>query len=46
MLPVVIMGVDGAIGSTYNVNGLWAKQIFDLAREGKLKKLLRFKWCD
>lgn len=40
LLPAVIMGVDGAIGSTYNVNGLRAKQIFDLAREGKIKEAL------
>ncbi|MGM7723476.1 N-acetylneuraminate lyase [Metabacillus sp. Hm71] len=31
----MISGVDGAIGSTYNVNGKRAKQIMDLCREGK-----------
>lgn len=38
MLPAVSLGVDGAIGSTFNVNGLRARQIFDLTREGKLEE--------
>ncbi|MGG7142137.1 N-acetylneuraminate lyase [Clostridium nigeriense] len=38
LLPAVALGVDGAIGSTYNVNGIRARQIFDLVREGKLEK--------
>ncbi|MCI5725105.1 MAG: N-acetylneuraminate lyase [Fusobacterium gastrosuis] len=40
LLPAVVMGVDGAIGSTYNVNGARAKQIFDLAKQGKVKEAL------
>lgn len=32
----VISGVDGAIGSTYNVNGKRSKQIMDLCHEGKV----------
>lgn len=36
MLPATVLGVDGAIGSTFNVNGVRARQIFDLAREGKI----------
>ncbi|MCI1589087.1 N-acetylneuraminate lyase [Heyndrickxia oleronia] len=31
-----VSGVDGAIGSTYNVNGKRAKQIWDLCQEGKV----------
>lgn len=31
-----ISGVDGAIGSTYNVNGKQAKQIWDLCQTGKV----------
>jgi N-acetylneuraminate lyase len=36
LLPAVSFGVDGVIGSTYNVNGLRAREIFRLATEGKL----------
>ncbi|MDY0394056.1 N-acetylneuraminate lyase [Virgibacillus halophilus] len=32
----VISGVDGAIGSTYNINGKRAKQIMALCHEGKV----------
>lgn len=38
LLPAVISGVDGAIGSTYNVNGKRAKEIFRLGKEGKVKE--------
>ncbi|EGO87360.1 N-acetylneuraminate lyase [Clostridium botulinum C str. Stockholm] len=38
LLPAVISGVDGAIGSTYNINGKRAKEIFRLAKEGKVKE--------
>ncbi|MGY0692426.1 N-acetylneuraminate lyase [Virgibacillus sp. FSP13] len=31
-----ISGVDGAIGSTYNINGKRAKQILELCHEGKV----------
>jgi len=34
------MGVDGAIGSTYNVNGIRAKEIFRLGKEGKIAEAL------
>ncbi|GGH79965.1 N-acetylneuraminate lyase [Pullulanibacillus pueri] len=34
----VVSGVDGAIGSTYNINGQRAKQIFDLCHKGQLKE--------
>lgn len=40
MLPATVLGVDGAIGSTFNVNGVRARQIFDFAREGKIKEAL------
>lgn len=40
MLPATVLGVDGAIGSTFNVNGLRARQIFELAQQGKIKEAL------
>ncbi len=36
LLPAVAVGVDGAIGSTFNVNGVRARQIFELTQAGKL----------
>ncbi|MGL4452980.1 MAG: N-acetylneuraminate lyase [Sarcina sp.] len=36
LLPATVLGVDGAIGSTFNLNGVRAKQIFELAKEGKI----------
>ncbi|MBI5972910.1 N-acetylneuraminate lyase [Staphylococcus caledonicus] len=41
LVQAAISGVDGAIGSTYNVNGRRARQIFDLAREGKIEDAYR-----
>ncbi|MCK3654379.1 N-acetylneuraminate lyase [Pasteurellaceae bacterium Macca] len=38
MLPAAVLGIDGAIGSTFNVNGLRARQIFELAQQGKVKE--------
>lgn len=38
LVQAVISRVDGAIGSTYNVNGRRARQIYDLAREGKIEE--------
>ena len=38
LVQAVISGVDGAIGSTYNVNGRRARQIYELAREGKIEE--------
>ncbi|MDP8099234.1 N-acetylneuraminate lyase [Pasteurella atlantica] len=40
MLPAVSLGVDGAIGSTFNVNGIRARQIMELTRAGKLDEAL------
>lgn len=38
MVPAAALGVDGAIGSTFNVNGIRARQIFELTQAGKLKE--------
>ncbi|GAB6169058.1 N-acetylneuraminate lyase [Clostridium carnis] len=38
LLPAVALGVDGAIGSTFNVNGLRAREIFNLVKEGKIEE--------
>ncbi|MFI3210162.1 MAG: N-acetylneuraminate lyase [Peptostreptococcaceae bacterium] len=40
MLPATSLGIDGAIGSTFNVNGLNAKKIFTLAKENKIQEAL------
>ena len=36
LVQAAISGVDGAIGSTYNVNGKTSKKIFEIAKEGKV----------
>ncbi|WP_182201027.1 N-acetylneuraminate lyase [Paraliobacillus salinarum] len=36
MLSASVLNVDGAIGSTFNVNGHRAKQIFELAQSGRI----------
>ena len=38
LVQAAISGVDGAIGSTYNVNGKTSKKIFELAKEGKIEE--------
>ena len=38
MLPATVLGVDGAIGSTFNVNGKRAKEIFEACRCGDIEK--------
>ncbi|EPZ00297.1 N-acetylneuraminate lyase [Mannheimia haemolytica] len=38
MLLATVLGADGAIGSTFNVNGIRARQIFELAQQGKIKE--------
>ena len=38
MLPATVLKVDGAIGSTFNVNGIRARQIFELAQQGKVEE--------
>lgn len=40
MLPATVLGVDGAIGSTFNVNGVRARQIFEAAKKGDIKTAL------
>ena len=41
LLPALVNRVDGAIGSTYNVNGIRARQIIDLAAAGNYAKALK-----
>ncbi len=41
MLPATVLNVDGAIGSTFNVNGIRARQIFELAQQGKIDEAFR-----
>lgn len=36
LLSASVLNVDGAIGSTFNVNGQRARQIFELAQSGKI----------
>ncbi|QLB21420.1 N-acetylneuraminate lyase [Vespertiliibacter pulmonis] len=40
LLPATVLGIDGAIGSTFNVNGLRARQIFELTQRGKITEAL------
>lgn len=40
LLPATVLGVDGAIASTYNINGKRARQIFDLAKAQKITEAL------
>lgn len=37
----VVAGVDGAIGSTYNINGKRARQIVDFTHEGRIEEAYR-----
>lgn len=37
LLPALSLGVDGAIGSTFNVNGLRAREIFKFIQENDLE---------
>ena len=41
LVQAAVSGVDGAIGSTYNVNGVRARQIFEKAI-GNVRKLMKF----
>ena len=41
MLPATVLGVDGAIGSTFNVNGKRSKQIFEEAKKGNIEEALK-----
>ena len=37
LLPAVALGVDGAIGSTYNVTGRIAREVFEATKSGDLQ---------
>lgn len=41
LIQAAVTGVDGAIGSTYNVNGKRARQIFELVQQGQVHEALR-----
>lgn len=41
MLPAAVLDVDGAIGSTFNVNGPRARRIFQAAQAGDIKTALQ-----
>lgn len=38
LLPAIVSGVDGAIGSTFNVNGIKARAIIEKAKENKIEE--------
>lgn len=38
LLSAAVLGTDGAIGSTYNIAGHWAKEILNEAQRGDLQK--------
>ncbi|ANU14427.1 N-acetylneuraminate lyase [Planococcus halocryophilus Or1] len=38
LLSAAVLGVDGAIGSTFNVNGQRAREIYELANKGEITK--------
>lgn len=40
LLPATVLGVDGAICSTYNINGRRGRQIFELAKAQKITEAL------
>lgn len=40
LLPAVINNVDGAIGSTYNVNGIRSRKIMKLVQAGEIQEAL------
>lgn len=41
LIQAAVTGIDGAIGSTYNVNGKRARQIFELVQQGQVQEALR-----
>ncbi len=41
LIQAAVTGVDGAIGSTYNINGKRARQIFELVQQGQVHEALR-----
>lgn len=38
LMPAVTLGVDGAIGSTYNVTGKIAREVYNLTKENKIEE--------
>lgn len=40
LLPAAVLGIDGAIGSTFNINGIRAKKILESAQNGDIKTAL------
>lgn len=38
LLPAVVSGVDGTIGSTYNINGIKAREIFEKTKNNDIDK--------
>jgi N-acetylneuraminate lyase len=38
LLPAAVLGIDGAIGSTFNVNGQRAKKLYSLVQQGKIEQ--------
>ena len=38
LLFALVLGVDGAIGSTFNVNGIRTREIFELVKDNKIKE--------
>lgn len=40
LLPAAVLGIDGAIGSTFNINGIRARKILESARNGDIKTAL------
>ena len=37
LLPAAVLGIDGAIGSTFNINGIRARKILESAQNGDIK---------
>lgn len=40
LLPAAVLGIDGAIGSTFNINGIRARRILESAQNGDIKTAL------
>lgn len=38
LLPAAVLGIDGAIGSTFNVNGQRAKELYSFVQQGNIEK--------
>ena len=38
LLFALVLGVDGAIGSTFNINGIRTREIFELVKDNKIKE--------